>query len=127
MEENKELKKGKIVKNKLINLLFLTTLSITFIGCNSTPKCSDELTIKTLESILEPNNINRKFKYIFDKSSVRTVDENSKIGMYTCKVEATIQTDDENLKNYLNGRKQHFTYTVSVTDDKKNFYVELIK
>ena len=35
--------------------------------------------------------------------------------------------DDENLKNYLNGRKQHFTYTVSVTDDKKNFYVELIK
>ena len=87
------------MKNKLINLLFLTTLSITFIGCNSTPKCSDEQTIKTLESILEPNNINRKFKYIFDKSSVRTVDENSKIGMYTCKVEATIQTDDENLKN----------------------------
>ena len=33
MEENKELKREKIVKNKLINLLFLTTLSITFIGC----------------------------------------------------------------------------------------------
>lgn len=47
--------------------------------------------------------------------------------MYTCKVEATVQTDNENLKNILNGRKQYFTYTVSVTDDKKKFYVEIIK
>ena len=31
-------KKGKILKNKLINLLFLTALSITFIGCITTPK-----------------------------------------------------------------------------------------
>ena len=115
------------MKNKLINLLFLTTLSITFIGCNSTPKCSDEQTIKTLESIFESNDPLRGFKYIFDKSSIRTVDENSKTGMYTCKIQATMETSNEILKNTLNGFKQNITYTVLLTDDKKNSYVEIIK
>lgn len=108
-------------------LVSIILIGVAFTGCSSTPKCSDERVIKTLEGMFGKTSTILGFNYIFDKSSIRTVDENSKTGMYTCKIQTTVQASDEKMKMALNNLKQDITYTVSVTDDKKNFYVEIIQ
>ncbi|MDY0320759.1 MAG: hypothetical protein RBR23_03390 [Arcobacteraceae bacterium] len=111
------------MKFSLYSIAILST--IFFSGCNSTPKCSDDQTVQLLNEILDKSFI----KFTIDKSTIRTVDENSKTGMYTCKVQAKVELGDTFGENKFleNMQTQDITYTVVLTDDKKNFYVEIIK
>lgn len=110
------------MKFSLANIAILSLFFFT--GCNSTPKCSDDQTVQLLNEIL-----NRSFvKFDIEPSSIRTIDENSKTGMYTCKVQAKIDLGDTFGQNKIleNMNMQDITYTVILTDDKKNFYVEVV-
>jgi hypothetical protein len=99
-------------------------LALIFSGCNSTPKCSDSETIELLDEILNKSFI----KFTIDPTTIRTIDENSKTGMYTCKVQAKMELGDTFSGNKFleNMQTQDLTYTVVLTDDKKSFYVEVL-
>ncbi|QOG11257.1 hypothetical protein [Arcobacter sp. FWKO B] len=110
---------------KLLFTSLLASSVLLFSGCDSTPKCSDAETVQLLEEILDRGFV----KFTIDPSTIRTLDKNSKTGMYTCKVQAKMELSEAfgaNNKYLENLQTQNLTYTVVLTDDKKSFYVEII-
>lgn len=114
---------GEIVKILIIPF-FLSALAIT--GCTqSVPKCSaDETTslVKqiTKDEMLKQYGTEATEQFSYTLSSIRTTNTNEQTGAHECAAEIDIASS--NTGSTINGA---ITYTVEMTDDGENFYVNV--
>jgi len=122
------------MKNIVINsLIFAIILLLS--GCgNDTPKCSDAQTVKLVNSIYDKQmsyikQLNLNFTISLDETTIRTISEDDKTGLYTCQgdILANSNMDKEVFGMLKKSLEKTITYTVVMGDDKKSFFVNIIK
>lgn len=110
--------------NKFIIPLAISTLVIT--GCStSIPKCSDEETIDLVKQIADREMANqlgaetaKLFSYTVN--AIRTTNTNEKTGAHECAAQLQINASNTGQANEI-----PITYTVEITDNKDEFYVNV--
>ncbi len=107
---------------KLVIPALLSTLVIT--GCStSVPKCSDEETIDLVKQIADEEMANQLGPamaklFSYKVTAIRTTNTHEKTGAHECAAQLGITASNTGMTNEL-----PITYTVELTDDKKEFYV----
>lgn len=107
---------------KFVVPALLSTLVIA--GCSpSVPKCGDEETIDLVKEIADEemaNQLGAQMAKLFSYkvSAIRTTNVNEKTGAYECAAQLTVTASNTGQSSDL-----PITYTVELTDDKKEFYV----
>ena len=93
------------------------------------PKCSDPETIRLVKQIIGGNNVYAGLLGVNSLEDIkldviRTVKKDPDVNMYTCK--ANLNFGADTTSNMFANALGKLTYTVSLTDDKKQFIVELV-
>lgn len=95
-------------------------------GCsNSVPKCGDSETTDLVKQIANDEMISQLGAesaelFSYSVNAIRTTDENDKTGAFECAAQLEIHASSTGESNEL-----PITYTVEVTDDGKEFYVDV--
>lgn len=108
---------------KKFNFLILGIISLSFIGCSSTPKCSDpvtkDLVIDIAKNELQEQGLNSLIsKLQFEIEAIRTTKHDKGIDRYECAADFKMISNDD-------VRTLPITYTVESTDKKDEFYVNV--
>lgn len=118
----------------ILGLIYILAIAVSFMNLNinnlfvSTPKCSSD-EVKTLVQDIYSNMINNNDnillqaymakapKYIDSLNSIRTVSFDENVNLRECKAVA----------NFENGSSADIEYSVQISDNNEEFYVELKK
>lgn len=110
--------------NKVI--LGLIPLTIALAGCSPTvPKCGDSETTDLVKQIANDEMINQlgleaSKTFTYSVNGIRTTDENEKTGAFECAAQLEIHAS-----KIGNSSEIPITYTVEMTDDGEQFYVNV--
>ncbi|ATI46686.1 hypothetical protein CO725_13705 [Vibrio parahaemolyticus] len=107
-------------------ILGLMPLVISLAGCSPTvPKCSDSETTDLVKEIANDEMVNQlgletSKLFTYSVNAIRTTDENEKTGAFECAAQLEIHAS-----NTGNSNEIPITYTVEMTDDGEQFYVNV--
>ena len=132
----------KSVFVKLVSLVVAVIVTTSFSGCmdeylHSMPKCTDDGVVEKLVTLVNANSMYGS-KAVVNEKLIILVGVNEKTKMKTCKtkVDYSLKNEDNNsMVSMMNSmpfmsdmsKNRDVTYTLTQTEDKKGFVIEIIE
>ncbi len=107
-------------------ILSCTVMALAITGCSdSVPKCGDAETVDLVKQIADEemgNQVGKEMAKLFSYSveGIRTTDTNEKTGAFECAADLSLTASNTGQTNSM-----PITYTVELTDDGEQFYVNV--
>lgn len=127
---------------KTISTVFILLSTLSFTGCidellHPTPKCTDEKVIEKLTQLINTNTMYGS-KATINEELIILLGTNEKTNMKTCQTKVDFKLENENNSTMINmmnnmpfmsdlSKNHDLRYTISLTEDKKDFIVNIIE